>query len=242
MSQPAPTPARLAVEATGLVKRFARPEGGAPHTVLDGASLSVASGESVAVVGPSGSGKTTLLHLIGALERPDAGAVRLSDVDILALSEPKRARLRAERIGFVFQTHRLLPQCDALENVLVPRLALGGRADAADVARARALLDAVGLADRATHRPGQLSVGECQRVAVARALIGEPTLLLADEPTGSLDTETAEHLAELLAALRRAHTLTMVVVTHAPWLAERADRVLRLDGGRLVAAPATPVT
>ncbi|MCB9787669.1 MAG: ABC transporter ATP-binding protein [Deltaproteobacteria bacterium] len=240
MSVPAPAQGGAAVEAVGLVRRFGRPEGGAPHTVLDGAALTVAAGESVAVVGPSGSGKTTLLQIIGALDRPDEGSVRLGGTDILALSEAKRARLRAQRLGFVFQTHRLLPQCDALENVLLPRLALGGRADRADVARARALLDAVGLADRATHRPGQLSVGECQRVAVARALIGEPALLLADEPTGSLDTETAEHLAELLAALRRAHHLTMVLVTHAQWLAERADRVLRIEGGRLV--PATPAS
>lgn len=238
MSDPRADPRGAVVEARGLVKRFARPEGGAPHTVLDGANLSVAPGESVAVVGPSGSGKTTLLQLIGALDRPDAGEVRLDGLDILALSEPKRARLRAERIGFVFQTHRLLPQCDALENVLLPRLALGGRADNADVARAKALLDAVGLADRSTHRPGQLSVGECQRVAVARALIGEPTLLLADEPTGSLDNETAEQLAELVAKLRRAQSLTMVLVTHAPWLAARADRVLRIEAGRLVAPPA----
>jgi lipoprotein-releasing system ATP-binding protein len=237
MSAAAADPRGASVEARGLVKRFERPEGGAPHTVLDSADLSVAPGESVAVVGPSGSGKTTLLQLIGALDRPDSGEVRLDGLDILSLSEPKRARLRAERIGFVFQTHRLLPQCDALENVLLPRLALGGRADKADVARAKALLDAVGLADRGTHRPGQLSVGECQRVAVARALIGEPTLLLADEPTGSLDTETAEQLAELVAQLRRAQSLTMVLVTHAPWLAARADRVLRIEAGRLVAAP-----
>ncbi len=237
MRDPAADPRGATVEARGLVKRFTRPEGGAPHTVLDDAELSVAPGESVALVGPSGSGKTTLLQLIGALDRPDSGEVRIDGLDILALSEPKRARLRAERMGFVFQTHRLLPQCDALENVLLPRLALGGRADKADVARARALLDAVGLADRATHRPGQLSVGECQRVAVARALIGEPTLLLADEPTGSLDNETAEQLAELVAQLRRAQSLTMVLVTHAPWLAARADRVLRIEGGRLVSAP-----
>lgn len=211
-------------------KRYPRPEGGAPSDVLAGVSLSIGAGEAVAVVGPSGAGKTTLLNLLGLLDRPDAGSVSLDGADVSALDEDGRAQVRAERLGFVFQQHRLLPQCTALENVLVPTIATGRQ----DLERAESLLAAVGLADRMHHRPGQLSVGECQRVAVARALINQPALVLADEPTGALDQGTARRLVDLLWEVRSIDpTPALLVVTHDEAVAARMDRVLELSGGRL---------
>lgn len=220
------------VRLEGVHRSFPRPEGDGRHDVLSGVDLSVARGEAVAIVGPSGSGKSTLLHLIGALDRPDQGRVLLGDLDLGTLDEEARAEVRRSKLGFVFQTHTLLSHLSALGNVLLPTLASGQGRGARD--RAMDLLAEVGLAARAAHRPGQLSVGECQRVAVAQALMGRPELVLADEPTGALDQETAADLVSLLLALRASEGTTLVVVTHDQAVASRTDRILRLVGGRLV--------
>ena len=214
-------------ELEHVTKEF---EGCAP--LLD-VSLRLAAGESVAIVGPSGSGKTTLLQVLGGLLPPTSGRVRLEGRDVTELDEEQRARLRNEKIGFIFQRHHLLPQCSVLENVLVPTLVAQPRAPAAAVERASRLLEQVGLAGRRDHRPAQLSGGESQRVAVARALINEPRLVLADEPTGSLDATTAASLAELLVGLNRDHQTTLVTVTHSAELAARMERTLTLREGRL---------
>jgi ABC-type lipoprotein export system ATPase subunit len=233
MTSPAPL-----LQLAEVSKRYASPAGGT-LTILEGISLEVAAGESVAVVGPSGSGKSTLLHIIGTLDRPTSGTVRLDGQDLGALDEPALAAVRNRRIGFVFQAHYLLPQCTVLENVLVPTLAAQGPAAAppaeAPAARAERLLARVGLAERLHHRPSQLSGGESQRVAVVRALINQPQLLLADEPTGSLDRAAAEQLARLLAELNREERVTLIVVTHAQQLAQSLGRSLELKSGRLQA-------
>ncbi len=226
------------LELTDVAKTYEDPGGGPPTTVLRGVSLRVEAGESLAVVGPSGSGKSTLLNIIGALDRPTSGTVVLDGHDLATLDDPELAKVRNRLIGFVFQLHHLLPQCTVLENVLVPTLAGGGEPEAEE--RARALLERVGLADRLHYFPGQLSGGERQRVAVVRALINSPRLLLADEPTGSLDRASAENLAELLAELNREEGVTLVMVTHAVHLAERMGRVLELRDGALVPAGETP--
>ncbi len=201
--------------------------------VLRDVSLEVAAGESLAIVGPSGSGKSTLLNILGTLDRPTSGRVELEGRDLTALGDADLAAVRAARIGFVFQLHHLLPQCTALENVLLPTLARADRPRASEAeARAQQLLDRVGLADKLDSRPGQLSGGQCQRVAVVRALINRPALLLADEPTGSLDREAAEGLADLLVEIQRVEGLALIVVTHSPAIAERMGRVMELrDGG-----------
>ncbi len=224
----------LLLELDHVAKQFDSPEGAGALAVLRDVSLRVAAGERLAVVGVSGSGKSTLLNLIGALDRPTSGRVLLEGRDLAALPERDLAAVRNRRIGFVFQLHHLLPQCTALENVLVPTLAGGGGAGAADAeARARSLLARVGLGSHLAHRPGQLSGGECQRVAVARALINRPALLLADEPTGSLDRASAESLAQLLIDLNREEGVALVAVTHAEALAARMGRVLELRDGTL---------
>ena len=201
--------------------------------VLRGASLTVHAGESFAIVGPSGAGKSTLLSISGLLERPTSGAVHLCGVDVTTASEEARTALRRRDLGFVFQQHLLLPQCDALENVLVPLLASGASTTASDERRAADLLDSVGLSHRRTHRPNAMSMGERQRVAIARALIHTPKLLLADEPTGALDRQTASEIAALLTKLQRERQLAMVVVTHSETLAAGLGRTLLLDEGRL---------
>lgn len=208
--------------------------------VLAGLTLSVERGESLAIVGPSGCGKTTLLNLIGTLDRPTAGRILLEGRDLTALDERALAEVRNREIGFVFQMHHLLPQCTVLENVLVPTLATRNEVlrDGAPE-RARRLLERVGLGHRLHHRPGRLSGGECQRVAVVRALINEPRLLLADEPTGALDRASAETLAQLLAELNRELGLTLIVVTHSLDLARRLHRTLELRDG-LLREPAAP--
>jgi lipoprotein-releasing system ATP-binding protein len=186
----------------------------------------------MAVVGPSGSGKSTLLNIMGTLDRPSAGRVLLEGRDLAGLPEQDLSAVRNRSIGFVFQDHHLLPQCTVLENVLIPVLAQRARAgDAAE--RACSLLDRVGLGGRLDHRPGQLSGGECQRVAVVRALINQPRLLLADEPTGSLDGANAEAMTDLLAELNEEEGIALVVVTHAERLAERMRPVYRLCDGQL---------
>lgn len=209
---------------------------GDPVFVLKGISLEIGAGESVAIVGPSGSGKSTLLNVIGTLDRPSRGQVLLDGEDLSKLNDEQLAAARNRRIGFVFQAHHLLPQCTVLENVLVPTLAAqdGAIRNEADE-RARRLLQRVGLAERLSHRPGQLSGGERQRVAVVRALINGPKLLLADEPTGALDRASAQNLGQLLVDLNREEGVTLIVVTHAPELAQRMGRILELRDGQLSA-------
>jgi len=202
--------------------------------ILSGVDLRVCKGESVAVVGPSGSGKTTLLNILGTLDRADAGRVLLEGRDLGGLDEAALADVRNRRIGFIFQAHHLLPHLTVLENVLVPTLALKDaelRHSGPD--RARRLLARVGLGERLGHRPGQLSGGECQRVAVVRALINRPAILLADEPTGALDRKSARELAELLRDLNREERVTLIVVTHSMELAREMGRTLAFVEGVL---------
>jgi len=251
------------LELANVTKRYAGPEGSAALPVLNGVSLSVVHGESLAIVGPSGSGKSTLLQIIGTLDRPTTGKVLLDGQDLAALDAQQIAAVRNRQIGFVFQSHFLLPQCTVWENVLVPTLAnplpggtppsphrmgrgqgeersreRGGMASElapeTHEARAERLLKRVGLGERLHHRPGQLSGGERQRVAVVRALINQPQLLLADEPTGALDHASATALGQLLVELNREEGVTLIVATHALDLAKRMGRVLRLEDGQLV--------
>jgi lipoprotein-releasing system ATP-binding protein len=225
------------LEARGVVKGY-RGGDGALISVLEGVDLAVARGEMVAVIGASGSGKSTLLHVLGALERPDAGHVLLAGQPTAGASEDHLAELRNRRIGFVFQFHHLLKEFSALENVMMP-LRIAGQAPKDARVRAQALLERVGLGTRLHHRPAELSGGEQQRAAVARALALEPPLLLADEPSGNLDHHNAESLHDLFASLAADVGVGMVVVTHNRSLAGRARRVMHLDGGRLhPAAPA----
>jgi len=200
--------------------------------VLQGVDLEVAAGERVAIVGASGVGKSTLLHVLGTVDRPDAGSLTIAGEDVLALPETRRCAFRNRVLGFVFQFHHLLPEFSALENVAMPLL-IGGCGAAEARRRARALLTEVGLAARTDHRPGALSGGEQQRVAVARALAVAPRALLADEPTGDLDRATGLRLHETLREMSRARGLAVLLVTHNDELARACDRVLRLDGGRL---------
>ena len=197
--------------------------------VLRGLDLAVSAGESVAVIGPSGCGKSTLLHMIGLLDRPDAGTLDFDGTNLLTLTANLAAEFRNTQIGFVFQLHHLLPQCTVLENVLVPSLV--NKTNPHD--RAIRLLERVGLAGRMSHRPGQLSGGERQRAAVVRALINKPKLLLADEPTGSLNRQGADDLMDLLLELNREENLTLIMVTHSDRLAARLDRALTLESGKL---------
>jgi lipoprotein-releasing system ATP-binding protein len=213
------------------------PTRGEPLRVLRGVSFELAAGENLAVLGPSGSGKSTLLQIVGTLDRPTSGRVSLLGQDPAQLAEPQLADFRNRRIGFVFQEHYLLPQCSALENVLIPTLAGGPPAPAA-AARARRLLERVGLGDRLDHRPAELSGGERQRVAVARALVQQPALLLADEPTGNLDRTTAATIGRLLLELQEQERTMLIVVTHSLELARLLQRRAELDEGRLVAGPA----
>ena len=203
--------------------------------VLKGVNLKVERGQSVAVVGPSGSGKSTLLNIMGALDYPTSGKVLFRGEDLSGLQEAQLARIRNKDIGFVFQLHHLLPQCTVLENVLIPTLADKG-VDSSEKAaeRAAGLLERVGLSQWLQHRPGELSGGQRQRVAVVRALINKPGLLLADEPTGSLDEATAENIFDLLVELNHSEEVALVVVTHSVRLAERLERVLELNNGVLV--------
>ncbi len=223
------------LKLTHVTRSYNSPSQSGALTVLNDVSLDVAQGESLAIVGPSGSGKSTLLHIIGTLDRPTSGSVALNGQDLSALDDQQLAAVRNRQIGFVFQSHFLLPQCTALENVLVPTLACAEAAvrDGASQ-RAGRLLKRVGLDERMSHRPGELSGGERQRVAVVRALINQPQLLLADEPTGSLDQTSARELGQLLLELNREEGVTLIVVTHAPDLARRMARVLELKEGRLV--------
>ena len=203
-----------------------------PVPVLRGISLTVQRGDSLAIVGPSGSGKSTLLNILGSLDSPTRGSIRLDGEELAHLPEQKLAAIRSQKIGFVFQSHHLLPQCSVLENILVPTLAATGRAPASALERAKQLLERVGLEHRVDHRPAQLSGGECQRVAVVRALINRPSLILADEPTGALDHSTAESLADLLVELNRDEHVTLIVVTHSEELAAKMGTTHQLQDGQ----------
>lgn len=217
--------------AENLTKEFAA--GAGPLPVLRGISLTLKSGESLAVIGPSGSGKSTLLSILGTLDMPSSGSVRLDGEDPFALGEPQLAAWRRQHVGFVFQEHYLLGACTALENVLVPLLAAGKpRPD--DVAHGRQLLQRVGLAERMDHRPAELSGGEKQRVALARALIGRPSVLLADEPTGNLDRATAHEVGRLLAELQGEERTILIVATHSSELAAMMQSQRELQEGRMV--------
>jgi lipoprotein-releasing system ATP-binding protein len=239
---------------TDVTKRYGATGGAAGVSVLNAVTLEIARGETLAIVGPSGSGKSTLLQIIGTLDRPTSGAVLLDGQDLSQIDGLQLAGVRNRQIGFVFQAHYLLPQCTVMENVLVPTLANVGQASRLSpselkgkkletgatpvlretaAARAARLLNRVGLGDRLHHRPGQLSGGERQRVAVVRALINQPQLLLADEPTGALDHASATALGQLLVELNREEGVTLILVTHALDLAKRMGRVLELVDGRL---------
>jgi lipoprotein-releasing system ATP-binding protein len=222
-------------EALGLEAIAKRYNPGTPAevVVLDGAALSLAAGETAALVAPSGAGKSTLLHVAGLLDRPTVGTVRILGREVSGLGERERTRVRRETVGFVYQFHHLLPEFSALENVVLPQRAAGVVVSAASE-RARGLLGSVGLGHRVDHRPAELSGGEQQRVALARALANAPRLLLADEPTGNLDPETAEQVFDMLMRLVRETGLAALIATHNPELAARMDRRLRLEGGRVV--------
>jgi putative ABC transport system ATP-binding protein len=222
------------IAARHLTKRYEL--GGETITALDGVDLTVGEGEMVSITGPSGSGKSTLMHIIGCLDRPDGGTYRLAGEDVSCMTRNRLAEVRNRRIGFIFQTFNLLPRMSSLENVELPLL-YGGQADPR--ARAAAALARVGLADRLGHEPNQLSGGQRQRVAIARALVMEPALLLADEPTGNLDSRTGEEILALFRALHEeGHTI--VVVTHDPTVASFCGRQVRLRDGRIVEDTAAP--
>ncbi len=224
----------MLLEIKNLTKTYRAPDGGDAVEVLRGVDLSAAAGETIAITGPSGSGKSTVLNIVGALDRADAGEVLVEGRDVLQLGAAEVAAYRSTTVGFIFQLHHLLPQCTVLENVLVPTLALPGGDRRALRERAESLLAAVGLEHRRGHRPGQLSGGERQRVAVARALINQPKLLLADEPTGALDRVNAGRLVDLLVEMNRTQGVAVIMVTHAPELAGRMGRVVELVDGKLV--------
>ena len=223
----------MLAELSNVTKSYRSDAGAVP--VLNGISLTIAEGETVAITGPSGCGKSTLLNLLGALDQADSGEIRVAGRDLTKLDAQQLAEFRNTTVGFFFQLHHLLPQCTVLENVLVPSIVRKDADRATLRARAAQLLGAVGLSHRLDHRPGQLSGGERQRAAVARALINSPKLLLADEPTGALDRATAERLADLLAEVHQREKITIVMVTHSPELACRMGRMLPLLDGRLSA-------
>jgi len=224
----------MLLELTNVSKTYAAPDGGAPVAVLNRVDWRLGEGEATAIIGPSGSGKSTLLNLAGGLDHPSAGQVRLDGRELGGLNELELAALRNRSIGFVFQLHHLLPQCTVLENVLIPTLTEPAELNtAAAHERAQRLLERVGLKERQSHRPGQLSGGERQRVAVVRALINRPKLLLADEPTGSLDHAAAVKLVDLLVELNQQERVALVLVTHSLELARRLPKALELCDGNL---------
>lgn len=229
-----PATEQAVVEAIDLHRSY-RSGDGSTLEVLRGVDLEVRAGESVAIIGASGSGKSTLLHLLGGLDRPTSGQVVVKGHRLAEASDVRLSELRNAYIGFVFQFHHLLREFSALENVMMPQL-IAGRSHAEAARRAGDLLDQVGLASRVDHRPGQLSGGEQQRVAVARALANQPVAILADEPSGNLDPNTSERLHDVLFGVCAEHNTAIVVVTHNMRIATRSDRVLEMQDGRLVAA------
>ncbi len=229
-SPPHPLTPSPILNAAGLTKHYPTADG--ELEVLSGLELEISRGEMVAIVGESGTGKSTLLHLLGALDRPTSGTVTFEGEDVFTKGDEALARFRSRSIGFVFQFHHLLPEFSALENVAMPAMITGQSLDAAKP-RVMELLSLLGLVDRAEHRPSQLSGGEQQRVAVARALMNRPGIVLADEPTGNLDTKTADVLHDEIRRLADMHDQAFVIVTHNPALAALADRILRLEGGVL---------
>ena len=229
-SRPSAERSRILVRAERLNKIYTT--GPAPVHVLRDLELTIAAGEIVAIVGASGAGKSTLLHLLGGLDRPTSGTVFFDEFDIFSQGDIDLARYRSQTVGFVFQFAALLPEFTALENVMMPLL-IGGMTRSEAAVRARAMLESVGLGERAAHRPAQLSGGEQQRVALARALVHQPRLLLADEPTGNLDSRTGESVFLVLKQLHRQKGLTSVIVTHNERLASGCDRVLHLSDGQI---------
>ena len=223
----------VTIKVSGVDKVFS-PAGGHDIGVLDRLSVEFAAGSITGVIGPSGSGKSTLLHIIGTLETPTAGTVTYDGTPAPS-TEKDLAAFRRDHIGFVFQQHHLIPHLTVLENVLVPELAGKGKRLSGDaVSRAKLLLGRVGLSERTDHKPAELSGGECQRVAVVRALLQNPDIVLADEPTGALDASTASNLLDLLLELQREDGFTLIVVTHTPEIAARLGRIVRLEAGKLI--------
>ncbi len=220
------------LELREVTKRYDNDGNAESPAVLDKVDLRVNDGQTVVITGPSGSGKSTLLNIAGALDRPNSGSVLLDGDDLAMMDDKKLASVRNRRIGFVFQLHHLLPQCTALENVIVPTLVSGGDRSQLEQ-RARSLLERTGLADHMDQRPGELSGGQRQRVALVRALINQPALVLADEPTGSLDRETSDEMADLLVELNQMEQTTLVVVTHSDRLAQRMGKQYELSEGKL---------
>jgi len=224
----------MLLELKNISKTYQSPSGSETRTVLDDLSMEVKAGESIAILGPSGSGKSTLLNIIGSLDKPTRGKVILDGQNLSELDDNQLAVIRNKKIGFIFQLHHLLPQCTVLENILIPTLTDSKQKENVNFEeRAMELLERINLESHADHRPAQLSGGEQQRVAVVRAMIHQPPLLLADEPTGSLDQNSAENLAQILMALNREEQVTLIVVTHSEKLAGHMGRIYNLNDGKL---------
>lgn len=221
------------IKATGLVRRL---EGEVPVTLVNGADVQIDSGEFVAITGPSGSGKSSLMYLLGLLDRPTAGRIWINGVETTTYDEDHLARLRLEHLGFVFQSHFLLPEFTAAENVMLPMQRLGRLSPGAMRARVTALLDSLGLSAQANHLPRQMSGGQSQRVAIARALANEPSLILADEPTGNLDSASSATVQGIMRELAHTHGRAVAVVTHDTQFAASADRIIHIVDGRIVDA------
>ncbi len=225
----------MLVRLNNISKSFGSASDGNLRKVLENVSLEFSEGESIAILGPSGSGKTTLLNIIGSLDHPDSGQVYYKDENISGFSETEMNVYRNSQIGFIFQFHHLLPQCTVLENILIPTLAINDKLEKIKrLEYTNTLIKRMGLWEQRDQKPGHLSGGECQRIAVIRAMINSPSLLLADEPTGALDTENAEKMADLLSEINKLDKVALVVVTHSRSLAERMHSLYELKNGRLV--------